>query len=201
MDVVHKGTHPLIYMKQHLLSGASLLAAGFEQSELFEPLKALKEAGADVKIVSPHSDSIKGWSGDNWGDSIDVDMTITDALARVDEFDALVLPGGVANPDSLRTNEDAIEFTRAFFKAGKPVSAICHAPQLLIECDVLQGREVTSYHSIKTDLKNAGARWVDKECVCDQALTTSRSPDDLPAFIDKTIEEIAEGVHAGQKTA
>jgi protease I len=128
-------------------------------------------------------------------------MTIADALARVDEFDALVLPGGVANPDSLRTNEDAIEFTRAFFKAGKPVSAICHAPQLLIECDVLQGREVTSYHSIKTDLKNAGARWVDKECVCDQALTTSRSPDDLPAFIEKTIEEIAEGVHAGQKTA
>lgn len=180
---------------------AILSTNGFEQSELFEPLKALKEAGADVKIVSPHSDSIKGWSGENWGDSIDVDMTLSEALGRADEFDALVLPGGVANPDSLRTNEDAIEFTRSFFKAGKPVSAICHAPQLLIECDVLQGREVTSYPSIKTDLKNAGARWVDKECVCDQALTTSRSPDDLPAFIEKTIEEIAEGVHAGQKTA
>ena len=180
---------------------AILSTNGFEQSELFEPLKALKDEGADVKVVSYHPDSIRGWSGDNWGDSIDVDMTIKDALARADEFDALVLPGGVANPDALRTNEDAIEFTRTFFKAGKPVSAICHGPQILIECDVLQGREVTSYKSIKTDLKNAGARWVDKEVVCDQALTTSRTPDDLPAFIKKTIEEIAEGIHAGQKTA
>lgn len=180
---------------------AILATNGFEQSELMEPLNKLTDAGAKALVVSPHSDSIRGWSGDNWGDSVDVDMTIKEALGRVDEFDALVLPGGVANPDSLRTNEDAIEFTRSFFKAGKPVSAICHGPQILIECDVLQGREVTSYKSIKTDLKNAGARWVDREVVCDQALTTSRTPDDLPAFIDKTIEEIQEGVHAGQKTA
>ena len=180
---------------------AILSTNGFEQSELVEPLEKLREAGATVLVVSPHSGSIRGWSGENWGDSVDVDLTLKEALGRVDEFDALVLPGGVANPDSLRINEDAIEFTRAFFKAGKPVSAICHGPQILIECDVLQGREVTSYESIKTDLKNAGARWVDKEVVCDQALTTSRTPDDLPAFIDKTIEEIAEGIHAGQKTA
>ena len=180
---------------------AILATNGFEQSELFEPLNKLREAGADVKVVSYHPDSIRGWSGDNWGDSVHVDMSLKEALGRVDEFDALVLPGGVANPDSLRTEEDAIEFTRAFFKAGKPVSAICHGPQILVECDVLQGREVTSYPSIKTDLKNAGARWVDKEVVCDQALTTSRTPDDLPAFIAKTIEEIAEGIHAGQKTA
>lgn len=180
---------------------AILSTNGFEQSELEQPLEKLREAGATVMIVSPKSGSIKGWSGDNWGDSVDVDLTLEEAMGRVDEFDALVLPGGVANPDSLRQNDDAIEFVRAFFKAGKPVSAICHAPQLLIECDVLQGREITSYPSIKTDLKNAGARWVDKEVVCDQALTTSRDPDDLPAFIEKTIEEIAEGVHAGQKTA
>lgn len=180
---------------------AILSTNGFEQSELFEPLEKLREAGATVHVVSPHSGSIKGWKGENWGDSVEVDRTLKDALPRVDEYDALVLPGGVANPDSLRTNEDAIEFVRAFFKAGKPVSAICHGPQVLIECDVLHGREVTSYKSIKTDLKNAGARWVDKEVVCDQALTTSRTPDDLPAFIKKTIEEIREGVHAGQKTA
>lgn len=180
---------------------AILSTNGFEQSELMQPLEKLREAGATVMVVSPNSGSIRGWSGEDWGDSVDVDLTLTQALGRVDEFDALVLPGGVANPDSLRQNEDAIEFTRAFFKAGKPVSAICHGPQLLIECDVLQGREITSYKSIKTDLKNAGARWVDKEVVCDQALTTSRTPDDLPAFIDKTIEEIAEGVHQGQKTA
>lgn len=180
---------------------AILSTNGFEQSELEQPLKELREAGATVMVVSPHSDSIRGWSGENWGESVDVDLTIKEALGRVDEFDALVLPGGVANPDSLRQNEDAIEFTRAFFKAGKPVSAICHGPQLLIECDVLKGREMTSYPSIKTDLKNAGARWVDKEVVCDQALTTSRTPGDLPAFIEKTIEEIGEGVHKRQKTA
>lgn len=180
---------------------AILATNGYEQSELTEPLKRLKDEGADVLIVAPKGGSIRGWSGENWGDSVDVDLTLSEAIARVDEFDALVLPGGVANPDSLRTNEQAIEFTRAFFKAGKPVSAICHGPQLLIECDVLTGREVTSYKSIKTDLKNAGARWVDKEVVVDQGLTTSRTPADLPAFIDKTIEEIREGVHARQKTA
>lgn len=180
---------------------AVLATNGYEYSELDTPVRRLKDAGATVKIVAPESGSIRGWSDGDWGDSYDVDLTISDAIARKDEFDGLILPGGVINPDQLRMNEDAIEFTRSFFKAGKPVSAICHGPQLLIECDVLQGREMTSYSSLKTDLKNAGARWVDKEVVCDQALTTSRTPDDLEAFMDKTIEELAEGVHAGQKTA
>jgi protease I len=130
---------------------------------------------------------------------VDVDASVSDA--NPDEFDALVLPGGVMNPDKLRMDGDAVEFTRAFFKAGKPVAAICHGPQLLIECDVLQGREMTSYPSVKTDLKNAGARWSDQEVVCDQALVTSRTPDDLPAFIDKICEEVLEGKHEAQATA
>ena len=122
-------------------------------------------------------------------------------FAEPDKFDALHLPGGVINPDQLRMREDATRFVREFFKAGKPVAAICHGPQTLIDCGVLEGREVTSYPSIKNDLKNAGARWVDREVVVDQGLVTSRTPEDLPAFIDKMIEEITEGVHAGQKTA
>lgn len=187
---------------QKLEATVAILATnGYEQSELTEPLEKLRDAGATVHVIAPESGSIKGWKGDNWGDSVDVDRTIEEAQARVDEYDALVLPGGVANPDQLRMREDATTFVREFFKAGKPVSAICHGPQILIDCGVIEGREVTSYPSIKNDLKNAGARWVDKEVVCDQALTTSRTPDDLPAFIKKTIEEIREGVHAGQKTA
>lgn len=191
-------------MSEGTLNGftvAVLSTDGFEFSELDRPVTKLREAGADVKVVSPGSGSIRGWTDGDWGDSVDVDMTITEAIARQGEFDALVLPGGVMNPDQLRMNEDAIEFTRAFFKDGKPVSAICHGPQLLVECDVLQGREMTSYPSIKNDLKNAGAKWIDSEVVCDSALTTSRTPDDLDAFIQKTIEEIREGVHTGQKTA
>lgn len=180
---------------------AVLATDGYEQSELTEPLTKLREAGATCHVVSPKSGSIRGWKDGQWGDPVDVDRTLKDALARTDEYDALVLPGGVMNPDQLRQDEQAIEFVRAFFKAGKPVSAICHGPQVLIDCDVLQGREVTSYPSIRQDLKNAGARWVDKEVVCDQALVTSRTPKDLPAFIRKTIEEIREGVHSGQKTA
>ncbi len=180
---------------------AILSTNGFEQSELVEPLNKLKEAGATVHVVSPESGSIRGWKDGDWGDSIDVDRTIDEAQAHADEYDALILPGGVINPDQLRMREDATTFVREFFKAGKPVSAICHGPQILIDCGVLEGREVTSYPSIKNDIKNAGARWVDKEVVCDEGLTTSRTPDDLPAFIDKTIEEIREGAHAGQKTA
>lgn len=178
---------------------AILSTDGFEQSELVEPLEALKRAGAEVHVVTPDGDDIRGWDNNDWGKTIKADRSIADA--RSDAYDALVLPGGVMNPDKLRMREDATTFVREFFKAGKPVSAICHAPSLLIDCGVLDGREVTSYPSIKNDLKNAGARWVDKEVVCDEALTTSRSPDDLPAFIDKTIEEIREGKHAGQKTA
>ncbi len=180
---------------------AILATDGYEYSELDVPYQKLREAGAQVKIIAPASGSIRGWDKKDWGDSYEVDMTIKDALPRADEFDGLVLPGGVMNPDQLRMDKDAVEFTRAFFKAGKPVSAICHGPQLLIECDVLQGREMTSYPSLKTDLKNAGARWVDKEVVVDQGLTTSRTPKDLPAFVDKTIEELKEGVHQRQKTA
>lgn len=178
---------------------AILSTDGFEQSELVRPMDALKDAGAEVHVVTPDGSDIKGWDNGNWGDTIKADRSITDASA--DTYDALVLPGGVMNPDKLRMREDATTFVREFFKAGKPVSAICHAPWLLIDCGVVEGREVTSWPSLKNDLKNAGARWVDKEVVCDQALTTSRSPDDLPAFIDKTIEEIREGKHAGQKTA
>lgn len=178
---------------------AILSTDGFEQSELVRPLEALKEAGAEVHVVTPDGSDIKGWDNGNWGDTIKADRSLSDVKAG--SYDALVLPGGVMNPDKLRMREDATTFVREFFKAGKPVSAICHGPQILIDCGVIEGREVTSYPSIKNDLKNAGARWVDREVVCDQALTTSRTPDDLPAFIDKTIEEIREGKHAGQKTA
>jgi protease I len=188
-------------MKLQDIKIAILATDGFEFSELDRPASALRENGATVTIVSPDSGRIRGWTDGDWGDSVEVDLTLREALGRTDEFDALVLPGGVMNPDTLRTNGDAVEFTRSFFKQGKPVSAICHGPQLLIECDCLTGREVTSYASLKTDLKNAGARWVDKEVVCDQGLTTSRTPADLDAFIDKTIEEVAEGVHIRQKTA
>lgn len=177
---------------------AILATHGFEQSELMEPLDALRKAGATVEVVSPDAGSIKGWKDHDWGKMVPVDRVLKDA--NPDNYDALVLPGGVMNPDSLRMREDAIKFVRAFFAAGKPVSAICHGPQILIDCNVLDGREVTSYPSIRKDLKNAGANWVDREVVVDQGLTTSRTPADLPAFIAKTIEEIGEGIHAGQTT-
>lgn len=178
---------------------AILSTHGYEQSELVEPLEKLRAAGATVHVVAPEKGEIRGWKDGDWADSVPVDRTI--AEARADGYDALVLPGGVINPDRLRVREDAIAFVRAFFEAGKPVSAICHGPQILIDCAVVEGREMTSYASIKNDLKNAGARWTDRQVVCDRGLTTSRSPDDLPAFIRKTIEEIGEGVHAGQKSA
>jgi len=178
---------------------AILATDGYEQSELTKPLEKLKEAGATVHVVSPEKGAIRGWNHTDWGDSVDVDKTIAEASA--DDYDALVLPGGVMNPDKLRMREDATVFVREFFKSGKPVSAICHGPQILIDCGVVEGRELTSYPSIKNDLKNAGARWTDQEVVTDQGLTTSRTPDDLDAFISKTIEEIREGVHAGQATA
>lgn len=178
---------------------AILATHGFEEVELTSPREALHEAGAKTFIVAPESGVISSWHEDDWGGQFDVDLTIEDA--EPESFDALLLPGGVMNPDSLRMNDEAVEFTRAFFKTGKPVAAICHGPQLLIEADVLQGREMTSYPSIKTDLKNAGARWVNKEVVVDQGLTTSRNPDDLPAFNRKMIEEVREGVHEANKTA
>ena len=172
---------------------------GFEESELTSPRDALRDAGATVHVIAPEAGQIRAWRGSDWGESVSVDATL--AEADPESYDALVLPGGVLNPDQLRMREDATRFIRAFFKAGKPVSAICHGAQTLIDCGVLEGRELTSYPSIKLDLKNAGARWTDQEVVTDAGLTTSRTPDDLPAFNRKTIEEIAEGAHAAQATA
>jgi protease I len=178
---------------------AVLATDGFEQSELFEPKKALEEAGAEVSIVSLQAGEIKGWNHTNWGETVDVDLTVEEANA--DDFDALQLPGGVMNPDKLRMNEQAVNFIRAFFDAGKPVGAICHAPWTLIEAGVVRGKTVTSWASLKTDLENAGATWVDEEVVTDNGLVTSRKPDDIPAFNEKIIEEFAEGVHRRQKSA
>ena len=178
---------------------AILATDGFEQSELFEPKKALEEAGAEVSVVSLKAGEIKGWNHTNWGASIDVDLTVDEANA--DDFDALQLPGGVMNPDKLRMNEQAVNFIKAFFDAGKPVGAICHAPWTLIEAGVVRGKTVTSWASIRTDLENAGATWIDEEVVTDNGLVTSRKPDDIPAFNEKIIEEFAEGIHRRQKSA
>jgi protease I len=185
--------------KSSMLDGkkvAILTADGFEESELLKPRAALETAGAETVIVSPKQDAVKSWTGDGFGESIAVDVHVSKADAA--GFDALLLPGGVINPDKLRIEPDAIKFVRAFFDAGKPVGAICHGPQTLIEAGVVDGRRLTSYASIKTDLINAGADWVDEEVVCDQGLVTSRKPDDIPAFTKKLIEEIAEGIHADQ---
>lgn len=194
----------LKFMKtnEHNLAGkkvAILATDGFEQDELFSPLKALKDANANVKIVAPKEGEIKAWKYTDWGDKVNVDVTLD--KAKAEDFDALVLPGGVINPDHLRRELKAVQFVKAFFKTGKPVAAICHGPQMLIEADTVRGRKLTSFASIKTDLKNAGAQWVDQEVVVDNGLVTSRSPDDLPAFNAKIIEEIAEGVHMRQPTA
>jgi protease I len=176
---------------------AILATDGVERVELMEPRKALDAAGARTVIVSPKSGSIKGWEHDHWGDSIAVDQSLDDA--RVDQFDALMLPGGVMNPDHLRQNERAVQFVRSFFDAGKPVAAICHAPWMLVEADVVKGRTITSWPSLRTDILNAGAEWVDREVVTDVGLVTSRKPDDIPAFNRKMIEEFAEGVHQAQR--
>jgi protease I len=146
-----------------------------------------------VHIVSPQQKKVKGWNHDKWGKELKVDVQVE--KADPDDYDALVLPGGVMNPDLLRRNEDSINFAKTFLLEGKPVAAICHGPQLLIETGLLKGRELTSFHSIKTDLKNAGANWVNKEVVVDNGLVTSRSPEDLDAFNRKMLEEIGEGVH------
>ncbi|RZA21624.1 MAG: type 1 glutamine amidotransferase [Proteobacteria bacterium] len=172
---------------------AILSTDGFEQSELLEPRKALLAAGAEVKIVGLKAGKIKGWKEKNWGEEVDVDLVASEA--KSEDFDAIVLPGGVINPDKLRSDKDAVAFLQGFVDAGKPIAAICHGPQTLIETGALRGRKMTSYKSLKTDLKNAGAEWVDEEVVTDRGLVTSRTPEDLPAFNKKMIEEIAEGVH------
>jgi protease I len=176
---------------------AILVEDGFEQVEMTSPKEALEAAGAKTYIVSPKPDKVKGWEHTKWGQEFPVDVAIEQANAN--NYDALVLPGGVMNPDKLRTNKKAVQFVRSFFDQAKPVAAICHGPWMLVEADVVEGRMVTSYPSIQTDLKNAGASWVDKEVVVDRGLVTSRKPDDLPAFNRKMIEEIGEGQHVGQR--
>ncbi len=175
---------------------AILATDGFEKSELFQPYEKLKSEGAEVHIISDKEGEIKSWDKTDWGKTVKVDISISKANEQ--DYHALVLPGGVMNPDNLRINEDALKFIKAFFENKKPVAAICHAPWLLINAGVVKGRNLTSYKTIKEDLINAGANWEDKEVVVDNGLVTSRNPDDLPAFINKIIEEVREGKHEKQ---
>lgn len=174
---------------------AILATDGFEQSELFTPLERLKSEGAHVDIISIKEGKIRGWDKDSWGDDIAVDKQVRDVSAS--HYNALLLPGGLFNPDALRANKEAVEFVKGFFDKDeqKPVAAICHGPWLLAEADVIKGRELTSFPSIRTDLENAGATWSDSEVICDNGLVTSRKPEDLEAFCDKFVEEIIEGKH------
>ncbi|HUG76151.1 MAG TPA: type 1 glutamine amidotransferase domain-containing protein [Burkholderiales bacterium] len=172
---------------------AILVAEGFEQSEMVEPRRALEQSGAQTEIVSPAQDEVQGWNHFDKGDRFEVDVPLEQADA--DDYDALLLPGGVANPDQLRIDPKAVQFVKRFFEAGKPVGVICHGPWTLIEAGVVKGRTLTSWPSLKTDLANAGAKWVDEEVVVDRGLVSSRKPSDLPAFSRKVIEEIEEGVH------
>jgi len=172
---------------------AILATDGFEQVELTDPKQALEEAGAQVHVIAPQGESIQGWHHHDKGDRIPVDRTL-DGVSSSD-YDALLLPGGPMNPDQLRMNDAAVSFVKEFFTDGKPVAAICHAPWTLIEADVVKGRTVTSYPSVRTDLRNAGATWVDEEVVVDRGLITSRNPNDLPAFNRKANEEFCGGKH------
>ena len=171
---------------------AILATDGVEQVELTEPRKALDQAGAKTVVVSPKSGKIKGWQHDHWGDEIPVDASLESANA--DTFDALLLPGGVMNPDHLRQNKQAVQFVRRFFEAGKPVAAICHGPWLLVEADVVRGRMLTSWPSLKTDIRNAGGEWVDRAVATDQKLVTSRQPDDLPKFCAKLVDMFSSAI-------
>jgi protease I len=178
---------------------AILVENGFEQVELTEPRKALEQAGAKTAIVSPVQGRVRGWKFTEWGDEMDVDVPL--ANAREQDFDALLLPGGVINPDKLRLHKEAIALIRAFYNAKKPIAAICHGPWTLINAGAVRGRKMTSWPSLEVDLLNAGAEWVDEEVVTDQGIVTSRKPDDIPAFSRKMIEEIAEGRHEKRKAA
>jgi protease I len=177
-------------------SVAILATHGFEESELKSPKEAMEKEGFRVEVVSEEAGQIKSWADGNWSASYKVDKTLDEVKAS--DYNALMLPGGVINPDKLRRNEKALKFIRDFFEQEKPVAAICHAPQLLISADVVNGRELTSFHSIKDDLINAGAKWVDREVVVDNGFITSRNPNDLPVFNAKLIEEIREGKHEEQ---
>lgn len=175
---------------------AFLATCGVEQVELTKPWEAVQDAGGECTLVSLKEGEIQGFNHDKPADKHKVDKSVEDVSAE--DYDGLVLPGGVANPDTLRTNETAVAFVRDFFKQHKPVASICHGPWVLIEAGVVEGRRVTSWPSVKTDLQNAGAEWVDEPCVVDEGLVTSRNPDDLPAFCAKAVEEFAEGKHAEQ---
>ena len=168
-----------------------------EEVELTEPWQAVKDAGGEPELISIKSGEIQAFNHYDKSKTYKVDKEISSA--RMDDYDGLVIPGGVGNPDTMRMNEDAVEFVRSFFEAGKPVGVICHGPWMLVEADVVRGRKITSWPSVKTDIRNAGGNWVDEEVVVDQGLVTSRKPDDLPAFCKKLIEEFAEGIHAGQR--
>jgi len=177
---------------------AILVTDGFEQVEMTKPREALDEAGAETKIVSLKPGKIQGMHHADKGDKFDVDLTLDEA--RPEKFDALLIPGGLMNPDALRSNDDALEFARHFFREGKPVAAICHGPWVLIDAGVVRGRMLTSWPAIKNDVKNAGGKWVNEEVVVDNGLVTSRKPDDIPAFNKKMIEEIREGRHEAMAT-
>ena len=178
---------------------AFLLTDGVEQIEYTEPRKAVEAAGAEAQLISLEPGTIQGFNHLDKGDTFKVDLTVKDADPT--DYDGLILPGGVANPDVLRTDEDAVGFVRAFFEAGKPVAAICHGPWTLVEADVVKGRTLTSWPSLRTDIQNAGGTWVDEQVHVDAGLVTSRKPDDLPAFCAKIIEELEEGVHPEQAEA
>jgi protease I len=183
-------------MKLDGLRVAVLATDGYETSELTEPTRALREAGATTTLISNHDGMVKGKTD---ADLSEVDLTLD--AAKPDDFDALLLPGGVKNPDTMRQDERAVSFVRAMHDAGKPIAAICHAPWMLVEADVVRGRRLTSYPSLKTDIRNAGGEWVDEEVVVDQGIVTSRTPKDIPAFNAKMLEEFAEGIHASRVAA
>ncbi|WP_411828110.1 type 1 glutamine amidotransferase domain-containing protein [Luteolibacter sp. AS25] len=172
---------------------AILVTNGFEQVEFTKPKEAVESAGAEVHVISLKSGEIQGFNHFEKGDTFKVDNTVDSVKA--DDYDGLILPGGVHNPDTLRGSEEAVSFVRSFFEQHKPVAAICHGPWTLVEADVLKGRTLTSWPSLKTDIENAGGKWVDEEVYCDQGLVTSRNPDDIPAFCTKAVEEFAEGKH------
>jgi protease I len=176
---------------------AFLFTDGVEQVELDKPAEAVREAGADVEYVSLEDGEIQAFNHLDHGDKIKIDKKVADVSA--DDYDALVLPGGVANPDLLRGDENAVNFVRSFVEQAKPIGAICHGPWTLIEADVLKGRTITSWPTLKTDIRNAGGNWVDEEVHVDEGLVTSRNPDDIPAFNDKIVEEFCEGKHEGMR--